>query len=483
MDPAGTPTPSPDSPLSLGQGRLTAKAALSNLREVLPDAADVIQVDLTGKKKALVAWTKPKPGSDEAKALTEPLTLGALKQLAKPFYDHLRGVAPTWVEHRLQKPGQGSAPDGATIEYPWSTLTWDDAAPARHSDLKLAFAPLDFPADDERGAATDGIPDLWEEAVVHADTTGKWKDIGQINLLNAVQIGAKSPAGPPPNTFALHAARQIDRRIEGRKAADSLAMFLDYQANGKASIFKRNPKFWAADLGQELTCMSPWNAMDGSRRAGVLITPRHILVAHHFPLNPGTLISFISLRNENIVRKTLASVQVPNKPRRPNMVDMIDFDIVVLDADLPPEISPCHLAPRDFEDYLPPGATGRNIVPSGPFIPALGLNQEEEGFVNQLSNADLATSFTLPQAATEPQRAEFKKNVIMYDSGNPSFFLVNGKLMLTTIWAGGGGGSGASACLFIPAIDATIAEVDKAAKIKPTGYKVTETDLSGFLKY
>ncbi|MDB6080636.1 MAG: hypothetical protein JWO82_4383, partial [Akkermansiaceae bacterium] len=219
-----------DEVATLGQGRVMAKGALAALREVIPKLGDAVEGDLVGKDKAVPGWGKPKADSEAAQALAGPLTRGQLKGLARPFYDRLHDYAPDWLGLRLQENGADQA---GGRRYPWGEGDGNDGAPVKVGELKAVFA-LDFAADNEKEPVTDGIPDLWEYGVVHADPTGKWRDIGGITLANAAQIGAKSAAGPPPKTFALHVAGQVDRRLAGKKPAEAMAMFLDYQPNGKA---------------------------------------------------------------------------------------------------------------------------------------------------------------------------------------------------------------------------------------------------------
>ncbi|MDB6078028.1 MAG: hypothetical protein JWO82_1775 [Akkermansiaceae bacterium] len=470
-------------PVTVGQAKHMAKSALTALRKVAPQVANAVEADLVGTGKPIPTWVAPAPGSDLAKAQSAALLAGQLKAIAAPFYERLHGYAPAWLDLRLQ--AAGTYTSGSY--FPWTAAAADDAnyAIATIGQLKAVFA-LDFALDSEMDDDCDGIPDLWEYAVIHADTTGTWTAINQITLLNAATIGLTSPAGAPPHTLSLHSSAQVDNRIAGKAATNSLAMFVNYQANGAAGTFVRNTDFWAADMAQELTCMSPWNTMDSSRRAGTLVTPRHMLVAHHFFLNPGTVVTFVTAGNVPVTRTVVNSMMVPNTINVPVQGTSTDLDMVLLDADLPPSITPCLVPPANLAQYIP----RHDFIPGSyrtPLIAGMGLNQEEEGFVNQFYVvSDGLTGFQPPNATAFPKRAEFNKLVILYDSGNPSFLLVNNKLMLMTLWHTNpfGGGAGDGVWNRTASFNSTIAALDAAAGITGgTGYTVTEMDLSEFLKF
>jgi hypothetical protein len=187
-----------------------------------------------------------------------------------------------------------------------------------------------------------------------------------------------------------------------------------------------------------------------------------------------------------------------------------DLAVVLLDADLPPEITPCLLPPDNALLFMPScllQEPNQQRVPVFLFIPALGVNHLGEGFVNQLFT--IATPDGDPQtsnrwwtgfsakstdaAAQQPQRQEFQKPVSARDEpGNPDFFLVNDKLMLAMIWSGqnnaageGSGGDRMDGLLFWHPfwIGKAIEALDADAKIPPGAYQPGSVDLSGFMAF
>jgi hypothetical protein len=166
---------------NIGQAKWVAKSALAALRVVLPEAADAVEVDLVGTGKPIPSWAAPSTQT-EKDSQRAPLLIGQLKAISAPFYEHLHNIAPDWVASELIRNGLPF-----TGIYPWTDTSIDDEnkAPATIGQLKAVFS-MDFVADRETGTDADGLPDLWEWAVVHASTSDSWTAIIQINRNNAV---------------------------------------------------------------------------------------------------------------------------------------------------------------------------------------------------------------------------------------------------------------------------------------------------------
>ena len=93
-----------------------------------------------------------------------PLSIGQLKYLAKPFYDHLNSAAADFDTSAMNP--------ASTDIYPWTVEQSDDAdrALATLGQLKFVFS-FDLslwlsPADD---TDRDNILDTWEQAIIDAD--------------------------------------------------------------------------------------------------------------------------------------------------------------------------------------------------------------------------------------------------------------------------------------------------------------------------
>nr|MCR5414954.1 hypothetical protein [Kiritimatiellia bacterium] len=83
----------------------------------------------------------------------------------------------------------------------------------------------------------------------------------------------------------------VDAAIANADPAKSLSRFSNYPAGAKSGEFMPNPHFWAKNI--DLSCASPWNDRFGQQRAGTLISRRHIIFAKHWPLSPGTIVTFV----------------------------------------------------------------------------------------------------------------------------------------------------------------------------------------------
>lgn len=267
-------------------------------------------------------------------------------------------------------------------------------------------------------------------------------------------------------TAGENAAQGIDSRIASftsETAANGKLIFSSQ--NHAASSYTRNTSSWVAGL--DLTCASPWNSYDANRRAGTLVTPRHVLGAVHYPLPVGTVVRFVTMGNVVVNRTIVAAVTPPNYvPYYPDLM------LYVLDSDVPGTIQPCKLLPSNWEDYFVEINLGRP--------PALGLDQEEKALITDWTNYVEYAGFLAPM---DSKRVLFYENVISGDSGNPAFVLVNDEPCLLTVWTYGGPGSGTFVSGHLATLAAMIITADTQAGNGGTGHTLQFADLSGFNSY
>ena len=218
--------------------------------------------------------------------------------------------------------------------------------------------------------------------------------------------------------------------------------------------YVRNVNCWAADL--DLTCISPWNSTGGITRAGTLISPRHLVWANHYSIPNGATIRFVDASN-NVVTRTVVNSQ---------RIGTSDLRVGVLDSD----VTGCGFAkalPDDWANYLPN---------NGAKIPCLALDQQEKAIVTDLY-AIVSDIYTMFQVPTDATRLEFYEKLISGDSGNPAFLVIDGELVILTVWTWGGPGLGFSVTAYKAAIEAAMVALGG-------GYTtLTEIDLSGFTTY
>ena len=286
------------------------------------------------------------------------------------------------------------------------------------------------------------------------------------SVLWPLGLHGDSPATEGPGSARVAATQAVDTNLVGRTG--DIFTTLDHLSNS----YVRSRTCWAGDfdlssvavynsVGMELSTNSccPWER--ATRRAGTLISPRHVVYANHYPIALGAKFRFVAKNNTVVTRTLYDSIRVGDT----------DLRLGVLDSNVPANlIHYAKVLPADFARYFP---TSLNDIPT------LGFNQVEQALVTDIrslspsaTNATWIT-FSAPADAT---RKQFYQDKISGDSGQPAFLIVNGELVLLTVWSGGGPGSG---CF----ITHYTAEINSAMASLGGGYRLTPVDLRGFRTY
>jgi hypothetical protein len=261
-------------------------------------------------------------------------------------------------------------------------------------------------------------------------------------------------AEPEPGSLAREVQDAVDLRIDGKDSAAASVLF-----SAGDRVVEWNTRCWAADLAWHLTALSVWNSQDGPRRAGVLVSPRHLLFAAHFPIAAGSTVRFLAA-DGTVVQRTVTAVKV-HPEFKPNYPDVA---IGVLDANVPPSISFVKVLPDDW----------RRKIPSPGGLPVLSLDQWDRAGVRDVAViGEQSIVYREPQS---PARAAFYHPLIVGDSGKPAFWIIGNELVLLNVWTGGGAGSGTWLVPQKVAINAMMKELGG-------GYQLTDIDLSGFPSY
>ena len=226
--------------------------------------------------------------------------------------------------------------------------------------------------------------------------------------------------------------------------------------NHAAATYVRNTSCWAADL--DLTGISPWNSYGGNKRAGTLISPRHIIFADHYSITNGSTVRFVKADN-TVVDMTLSS-QV--------QVGVTDIKIGLLNADVPAGVTFYKLPPADIltGGYLP------HLETLG--VPGLRLDQEEKATVADWYAVE--SNYNRMKVPSDVTRLSYYEDIILYDSGNPAFLIIDDEPVLLTTWHYGVAGSG-------PAVQDYITEINAAMATLGGGYTATTKSLSGYPTY
>jgi hypothetical protein len=262
-------------------------------------------------------------------------------------------------------------------------------------------------------------------------------------------------------SLAANIVSGVDSRLAGKTAASSLAMFTAQNHVSAPPSYTRNASFWASDV--DLTCCSVWNSSGLNTMAGTLISPRHILFAAHYQIATDATVRFVAA-NGTVVNRTMTAKAV-----HPNFVYPFSNDIAIgiLDSDVPAGVSFARVLPANFASYLP-------TVSSTARIPALVLDQEEKGLVLDLAFMTSGVGGAFP---TNAQRLLFAESVVVGDSGNPVFLIVNGQPVLISVLTSGGQGFGGTN------ISAHCGTVNGMMTSLGGGYQLTYADLSAFPAY
>lgn len=261
------------------------------------------------------------------------------------------------------------------------------------------------------------------------------------------------------NYVARHATDAVLNRVAGKNLSTHGKIFTD------TTWLTRNTNVWCNDI--DLTAISPWNSNATNRKAGVAVTPRHIIWAAHYSIPNGTTVRFITTDNQVVERTIISQKRHPDyAPYYPDLV------IGTLSSDLPGTITPVKVLPANFSSNY------ATVYGDMVGIPALCLDQEEKALVTPLRQM----TDTMATFGPDEYNTGFYESKISGDSGNPSFLIIDNELVLITVWTYGGTGSGTNISKHITKINQMIVDSDTLGGVS-TGYTLTPKDLSSFISF
>lgn len=265
-----------------------------------------------------------------------------------------------------------------------------------------------------------------------------------------------------------HIDMVIDSRIGGVSVLAAMALFST--ANHATPSYTRNASNWAADYVDELTAISPWNSASGTQKAGILISPRHVLFATHYYPATSSTIRFVAA-DGSVCDRTLSAVESLAVSDAPGLYP--DLTVGLLNSDVDAGIR--------FAKVLPASAVTDKLPNLNTYhLPAASTDQEGKLLVRNWVNHPVATSPTAYCAFQQPigggddiARNAFYEGLVSGDSGSPLFVFINGELVLLTVATFGNEGAGTSVTAFIDDVNAAMTTLGG-------GYQLTEADVSGF---
>ncbi len=257
----------------------------------------------------------------------------------------------------------------------------------------------------------------------------------------------------------------------GKHVKDTIASLLatSTQTNIYTSGVTRNPNVWTGDL--DLTGISYWNTTGGNNghRGATLISPRHVLMANHFPVTVGDTIEYVTQAGVK-VQRTLDSVItiVPSDPT----YSSADMRIGKLNADVPETIKHYSIMPEDWFDYL--------TLYHNSELPIVACAQRRtiyqrwrRNYPHPSDNEALRNEYNTAWCYHE-LADQASANLVTGDSGQPTFFPINGELVLL-------GSHLTDVSHYLASKFKT--EINAAMTTLGGGYTTTVADLTGFNYY
>lgn len=270
-----------------------------------------------------------------------------------------------------------------------------------------------------------------------------------------------------PSNLRFHANKQIDDRIKLASPSTGIHLYTSYSQT-LGDKWTRNDQSWTQKgVPLDFTGVAGWNdynvESNFNQRGATLITPRHYITADHFKIRVGSRIQFFEKDGDPIVRTVSGEMTVPGT----------DINVGLLDSDVDSSIKYYPLVSYQMtHDYIP-----RMNLENVYDFPIVIFNQFGQALLRQLDNDDDFLVFHRSYAdfTNDVLKVPFSGRVILYDSGQPGFMIVNNQpiLLFTHTHSIDGQNLGS----YIPAINSVIESMGNS-----NGYKVTEYDLSGFIK-
>jgi hypothetical protein len=245
----------------------------------------------------------------------------------------------------------------------------------------------------------------------------------------------------------------VMRRIFGKTPGAGTQNIYSTQTHTGTPAYVRNASCWAADL--DLTPISVWNSDGGNEKGGVLISRRHILMAHHFFIANGATVRFVD-RDNNIVNMTLTtSVRVGST----------DIRIGVLSAEVPTTITPARYLPlpTPIEELLKTGQIPAVITDKNEFLEVGPMIINGNNWNAVAAVEDSTNSGWLYGWMNGPDFG---------DSGSPVFVMVGTQLALAGAYENTAGG---------PFVAKYAADIQTAMNGLQAGYTLTPVDLTNYL--
>jgi hypothetical protein len=330
------------------------------------------------------------------------------------------------------------------------------------SNCKLTMADFD------KGDC-DGMADLWEKLYGLCWTNAL--DVYDDPDHDGIDNGWEHDLIHDPNVsntynYAIIAARNsIIPRLENKNPTNALCLFVNPYVDPIPTNYVRNTNCWTGDI--DLTALSPWNSRSAHSRAGVLISPIHVIfAAHHVPLDDSVM-HFVD--NDNVLyERDLVNI-IEHHDWDPDEL-YPDIAIGILDEELPTnKFSLVSFLPDDYSNYIKPGNR----------LHAIKFDQEEKALYTNVSFIEKVGEYEGIYTAFYPasKYMEFYEHLGSGDSSNPGIIVLNNIVVLLVVWTSPG--QGTSLTYFKEDINYMMEELSNYVGIT-NGYQIKEINLSEF---
>lgn len=294
-------------------------------------------------------------------------------------------------------------------------------------------------------------------------------------------------------TLGHHITQKMLSMVSGKDASNATKnLFTSNNYDLASPAVARNPGVFTGTLDLSAISVINGTTSGGYVHPGMLISPRHIIGATHFP--PGSVVVFMRPDGSFVTANVVSRQNHVGGSLRYSGYS--DVQVAYLDRDVT-GIQPFKFLPPDWRAYLP---TGYREVPYGSAdsktvkLPCLtktahtstggSADQISINEVIELNDTDLCLSVqTINHGLnTVLDTSRFYSPIVGGDSGGPVFVPVNDDLaLLTAYWHAGDGTCYAEITAEITA--AMNALATSAGDPAAGTYAVSTVDLSGFTSY
>lgn len=335
-------------------------------------------------------------------------------------------------------------------------------------DVQLIVTPVDAGSTDSlafrsRNTAiavvdSNGYVTRVSDGLVTIDVRANLYITKQVSVV-VVQTGGNTalvPVSYVSGSLGLHLNNQIDGLIAGKVPSPTTQNIFVSEDHTNA-VYVRNTSCIANLTG--ITALSNWNSDEANRKAGTLVSPRHIVFANHFAMGNGTTLRFVDASN-NVTTRTITAQQAVSG------ITSGDICVGLLDSDVPSGIAHLKVLSSSVLSSKMPGS---NLIRFGIFQ----FNQQHQAIVTDaLFNDSIAVVSTF--TPTNSNRLQFNIPIVNGDSGGAWCAVINGELILvcTALATNTGEGDAYS----ISAINSVMTSLGG-------GYQLTQYDLTSFPSY